>query len=99
MQSSADRVWGTVQEMLRTMLSPETYDLWFGGIRARALDGQGLVLEVADEFCEVWLEKNYSDLIREKLLLVCGQPIAVKFVTGAAPASGGGAAAEAVAEA
>jgi chromosomal replication initiator protein len=85
MQSSADRIWGTVQQMLQSMLSPEIYTLWFGGIRARGLDQAGLTLEVADDFCEVWLEKNYSDLIREKLLLVCGQPLQVRFVTAPPP--------------
>jgi chromosomal replication initiator protein len=71
--------------MLRSMLNPETYNLWFSGIRARALGEDGLTLEVGDDFCEVWLEKNYSDLIREKLLLACGQPMQVKFVTVAPP--------------
>jgi chromosomal replication initiator protein len=89
MHSSAERVWGTVQQMLRMMLSPDTYNLWFSGIRARSLDGEGLVLEVGDDFCEVWLEKNYSDLIREKLLLACGQPLAVRFITSPAPSPAG----------
>jgi chromosomal replication initiator protein len=79
MQSSADRVWGAVQQTLRSMLNQETYNLWFGAIRPKSLDGDCLTLEVADEFCEVWLEKNYSDLIREKLHQACGQPLQVKF--------------------
>jgi chromosomal replication initiator protein len=82
MQSSAERIWGAVQEKLRTLLNPETYGLWFGAIRGRSLEGDCLTLEVADEFCEVWLEKNYSDLIREKLVQVCGQPLHIKFVAG-----------------
>ena len=89
MQSSADRVWGAVQETLRSLLNQETYNLWFGTIRPRSLDGNCLTLEVADEFCEVWLEKNYSDLIREKLLQACGQPLQVRFA-----AAGGARAAE-----
>jgi len=74
--------------MLRSMLNPETYNLWFSGIRTRSMDAENLTLEVADDFCEVWLEKNYSDLIREKLLLACGQPLGVRFVT-PAPAPNG----------
>ncbi|MCX6903880.1 MAG: chromosomal replication initiator protein DnaA [Verrucomicrobia bacterium] len=80
MQSAAERIWGAAQQVLRALLNQEIYNLWFGAIRARGLDGDELTLEVADEFCEVWLEKNYSDLIREKLLMVCGQPLKVKFV-------------------
>jgi chromosomal replication initiator protein len=80
MQSSAERIWGAVQQMLRSLLNPETFNLWFAAIRARSLDEDCLTLEVGDEFCEVWLEKNYSDLIREKLLLACGRPLQVNFV-------------------
>ena len=61
------------------MLNPETFNLWFAAIRAKALDEQCLTLEVGDDFCEVWLEKNYSDLIREKLFALLGRPLKVKF--------------------
>ena len=59
--------------------------MWFSNIRAKGLKEDCLVLEVADDFCEVWLEKNYSDLIREKLLTICGQELKVKFEVGTTP--------------
>lgn len=83
MHCSAEKIWGSAQEMLRSMLSPETYNLWFASIQARQMDDHCLTLGVADEFCEVWLEKNYSDLIREKLQAVSGRPLKVRFVAGA----------------
>ena len=85
MQSSADKIWGSVQETLRSMLNPETFNLWFAAIRARALDEECLTLEVGDDFCEVWLEKNYSDLIREKLFDLLGRPLKVKFEAAGTP--------------
>ena len=90
MQASAEKIWGSAQQSLRSLLNADTYNLWFAPIRARSLDGDCLTLEVANDFCEVWLEKNYLDLIREKLIETSGQLLKVKFETGKghpAPAS------------
>jgi chromosomal replication initiator protein len=64
------------------MLSPEQYKLWFQNIRPKALEQDCLTLEVQDSFCEVWLEKNYLDLIREKAILASGRPIKVRLEVG-----------------
>jgi chromosomal replication initiator protein len=74
-----EKVWESAQQHLRSILSAEIYNLWFAQIRAKALEGDCLTLEVANDFCEVWLEKNYLDLIQEKLLQVTGHPLHVKF--------------------
>src|SRR5215510_10305263 len=74
-----EKVWESAQQHLRSILSAEIYNLWFAGIRAKSLDGDCLTLEVANDFCEVWLEKNYLDLIHEKLLAAVGRPLHVKF--------------------
>lgn len=79
MQTSAEKVWGPVRQRLRSILNPETFNLWFASIQPRSLENDCLTLEVADEFCEVWLEKNYADLVREKLLQTFGQPLKVRF--------------------
>jgi|APGre2960657505_1045072.scaffolds.fasta_scaffold02140_4 chromosomal replication initiator protein len=82
MQASAEKIWGSAQQSLRSLLNADTYNLWFAPIRARNIVGDCLTLEVANDFCEVWLEKNYLDLIREKLVETSGQLLKVKFVTG-----------------
>ena len=90
MQASAEEIWGSAQQSLRSLLNTDTYNLWFAPIRARSLEGDALTLEVANDFCEVWLEKNYLDLIREKLIETSGHHLKVKFVTSsghAAPAA------------
>src|SRR5437899_3364954 len=61
-----EKVWASTQQHLRSMLSPEIYNLWFAPIQPKGLEGDCLTLEVANDFCEVWLEKNYLDLIQEK---------------------------------
>ena len=82
MQASAQKVWVSVQNSLQSLVSPELYKLWFQSIRPRKLDQDCLTLEVENDFCEVWLEKNYLDLIREKAILASGRPIKVRLVVG-----------------
>ncbi len=82
MQPAAQQIWGSVQESIQSLVSPELYKLWFTNIRPKALERDCLTLEVENDFCEVWLEKNYLDLIREKAILISGRPIKVKLEVG-----------------
>src|ERR1700683_2669573 len=86
MQASVDKIWGGAQQLLRSMLNPDIYNLWFLPIRAVTLEGEILVLEVANDFCEVWLKDNYLGLIRDVLMQAGGQNFKVKFrVNSSAP--------------
>ena len=64
------------------MLSPDTYNLWFAPLRASAIDANGLVLEVANDFCEVWLKDNYLELLQDVVTLASGRQLPVKFKVG-----------------
>ncbi len=79
MAVTVENVWSAAREMLRTMLNPDIYNLWFAPIRATALEGDQLILEVANDFCEVWLKDNYLGLIQDVVMHACGQPLKVKF--------------------
>jgi chromosomal replication initiator protein len=79
MQASAEKIWGSAQEHLRSMLSADTYNLWFAPLHAGALDGNGLLLEVANDFCEVWLKDNYLGLLQDVVALAAGRQVQVKF--------------------
>ena len=61
------------------MLSADTYNLWFAPLRACALEGSTLVLEVANDFCEVWLKDNYMGLLQDVLTVASGKQLQVKF--------------------
>jgi chromosomal replication initiator protein len=93
MQPTADKIWGAAQQLLRTMLNTDIYNLWFLPIKASSLDSETLVLEVANDFCEVWLKDNYLGLITDVLAQASGQHLKVKFhvnpacITLGAPAS------------
>jgi chromosomal replication initiator protein len=79
MQLSADIVWGAAQQQLRAMLNTDIYNLWFLPIKATALMEDTLTLEVANDFCEVWLKDNYLGLIHDILMQASGQNLKVKF--------------------
>jgi chromosomal replication initiator protein len=87
MQASAEKVWTSAQEHLRSMLSADTFNLWFSPLRAHALDSNGLVLEVANDFCEVWLKDNYMGLLQDVVALASGRQLQIRFtVAPGAPA-------------
>jgi chromosomal replication initiator protein len=85
MQVSADKVWGAAQAQLKAMLSADIYNLWFAPLRASGVDHNTMVLEVANDFCEVWLKDNYMGLLQDVLALSCGRRLEVKFKVSNAP--------------
>lgn len=82
MQAFAERTWGAAQEHLRSLLGSDTYNLWFAPLRARAQDDNSLVLEVADDFCEIWLKENYVGLLEDAVALVSGHRLEIRFEVG-----------------
>jgi chromosomal replication initiator protein len=46
------------------------------------LEGDTIVLEVANDFCEVWLKDNYLGLIRDVLAQASGQILKIRFRVG-----------------
>jgi chromosomal replication initiator protein len=79
MQASPGEIWASAQQLLRTMLSPDIYNLWFAPLKCQGLDGETLLLEVANDFCEVWLQDNYMDVLRRVLAEKSGRPLKVRF--------------------
>jgi chromosomal replication initiator protein len=79
MPTPAEKIWGAAQQQLRSMLSADTFNLWFAPLRAHALEGEQITLEVANDFCEVWLKDNYMGLLQDVLTRGAGHPLRVKF--------------------
>jgi chromosomal replication initiator protein len=82
MQGSAEKIWVAAQEHLRSMLSGDTYHLWFAPLRASAQEDSSITLEVANDFCEVWLKDNYMGLLQDVIALASGRQMQVKFKIG-----------------
>ena len=61
------------------MLSADTFNLWFAPLRADSMDAASLVLEVSNDFCEVWLKDNYMGLLQDVVGVAAGRQVQVKF--------------------
>ncbi|MEI9962850.1 MAG: chromosomal replication initiator protein DnaA [Limisphaerales bacterium] len=79
MQLSAEKIWSSAQEHLRSKLSADTYNMWFAPLRVHAIDASHVTLEAANEFCEVWLKDNYLSLLQDALGVAAGRQLQVKF--------------------
>lgn len=79
MPTDVESVWTAALESLRSVLKPDIHALWFAPIRATAIDGNVVTLEVANDFCEVWLKENYLSLLQDALTHAAGQPMEVRF--------------------
>jgi chromosomal replication initiator protein len=79
MTPSAEAIWSAAQEILKGMLKPEIYTLWFASVQADGLENGTLRLRVADEFCELWLRDNYLDLLRSVVSRAAVAPLQVEF--------------------
>jgi chromosomal replication initiator protein len=79
MQLSAENIWSSAQEHLRSKLSADTYNMWFASLRAGAIDANHVTLEAANEFCEVWLKDNYLSLLQDALAVAAGRQLQIKF--------------------
>ena len=53
--------------------------MWFAPLRANAVDPNCVTLEVANEFCEVWLKDNYLSLLQDALAVAAGRQLQIKF--------------------
>jgi chromosomal replication initiator protein len=80
MQLSAEKIWDSAQEQLRSKLSRDTFNMWFAPLRACAVDASHATLEAPNEFCEVWLKDNYLGLLQEAVAFAAGRQLQIKFV-------------------
>jgi len=83
-QASAEKIWAAAQQHLRSMLSNDTYNLWFAPLRALSHENSSIVLEVANDFCEVWLKENYLGLLKDVVAVSCGRQLDIRFKVAAA---------------
>jgi chromosomal replication initiator protein len=79
MQQSAEKIWSSAQEHLRSKLSADTFNMWFASLRASTIDQNHVTLEAANEFCEVWLKDNYSSLLQDAVAIAAGRQLQIKF--------------------
>ena len=79
MDGSAEKIWESAQEKLRTLLQKDLYELWFAKIRGVSVTEKEFTLEVANDFIAYWFKNNYLSLIQDVLAFVTGRQLDVVF--------------------
>jgi chromosomal replication initiator protein len=74
-----EKIWADAQKLLRSVLTPEIFNLWFCHLRAVELSEGSIVLQAANDFSELWLKNNYLSLLKEVLGAAAGQRLDIKF--------------------
>lgn len=75
-----EALWNEASHVLQGMLNADLFNRWFAPVKAVSLDEEALVLGVANEFYQIWLQDNFLPLIRESVNQVASQPVQVRFV-------------------
>jgi chromosomal replication initiator protein len=82
MQLSAEKIWDSAQEQLRSRLNQDTFNMWFAPLRISGMDASHVILETPNEFCELWLKDNYLSLLQDAVAIAAGRQLQVKFKVG-----------------
>jgi chromosomal replication initiator protein len=79
MTTGHEQLWKDASKILQGMLNPELFNRWFAPIKPLDNKDGMLVLGVANEFYQIWLQDNFLPLIREAVNQVAKNPIQVRF--------------------
>ena len=79
MTTGHEQLWRDASKILQGMLNPELFNRWFAPIKPVEVNQNALVLGVANEFYQIWLQDNFLPLIREAVNQVSRQPLQVRL--------------------
>ena len=80
MTNSHNQVWKDAGTALQGMLNADLFSRWFAPIRPIEIKDDTLVLGVANDFSQIWLQDNFLPLVREAVNQAAKSPLQVKFV-------------------
>jgi chromosomal replication initiator protein len=76
---NASNIWSKACAQLKGALSKDIFERWIAVIQAKEIADGRLVLSVANNFYQTWLEENYLPLIQNAVAAVSGQTMAIEF--------------------
>ncbi len=80
MDSSLTDLWKRTLVRLQQIVAPKIFQRWFQPIRVSHLEGNCLCVQAPSHLYRYWLEDNYSDLLRETISAISGQPMSLRFI-------------------
>lgn len=72
-------LWKTVQAELRKQLPNSDYTNWFDGIICTGSAGEDLLLEAPNDLVELWVNKNFQDLLTRFVTLAAGRKMGFRL--------------------
>lgn len=78
-EKEAAQVWTKACEHLSATLPKDVFDRWISVIKPATLSSDTMVLTVANDFYQTWLEENYLPLIRNAVNAACGSEIQIEL--------------------
>lgn len=75
--------WDKAKAILEEKLGKTVFETWIAPLKPQPKDRGILSLEAPDNFFREWVEKHYSQAIRDALKTVCKEGVAVNFEAGA----------------
>src|SRR5882724_779278 len=79
MTKTSEQLWKDASSVLRGMLNPDMFARWFAPVKPVELKEDVLVLGVANEFSQIWLQDNFLPLVREAVNQTSKHPLQVRF--------------------
>jgi chromosomal replication initiator protein len=81
--TETDGLWYKVLQIIKNELSPQSYNSWFKQTKINKFKDNELIISVPNNFCKDWIEKHYTELIKNILEknLNLGKNIKITFQT------------------
>jgi len=74
------KVWDDVLQNIRERVGPLRFNLWFKNTRLESFDDNCANIEVPNVFTQVWLQENFSNVLREGIgKLVNNKDLNIRF--------------------
>ena len=67
-----EELWNKILETIKKELSPQAYNSWFSKTKVVKFRENELIISAPGDFCKDWLEKHYSDFIKDILKRTLG---------------------------
>ena len=64
---SCTKIWDDVLHNIREKVGPLRFNLWFKNTRLESFDNDCANIVVPNVFTQVWLQENFSDVLRTVL--------------------------------
>ncbi|MDO9555022.1 MAG: chromosomal replication initiator protein DnaA [Atribacterota bacterium] len=60
-----EELWNKILEIIKEELNPQAYNSWFSQTKVVKFDENELIISAPGDFCKDWLEKHYTDFIKD----------------------------------